>query len=377
MSQLLVRIAKISSSSIVKKHGLCFSELRSLSTAATPYLLFDETVQDEMTLSCEPLVELNLYDPRKEETVKIPDQTLTKELLRSRKVGSSRGWMVGKYDLSPMRWSYESTFHLTNMYNPCASASSRKVISLPPTKEKITDISLSASPEQEDCVVAALSSGKSLIMCRPGDSDWTPIKMPFYWASGMIYSKRDGKFYLNRVSKEEYDGPVDLIDTSSGFPQVSLYKGFPLSNIPQSRLEQLSSVDKYQHIVESPCGQSFTVYWLEESLTKEEFKALHPKEPPHQYFFKKKLKGFVVFRQDPEQRIASYTEDIGDLCIFLGDNEAFCVSATEYPGLKPNSVYFAKYDRGFGFYDLSSNTVHDVIDRPPFSCCNYWLAPLE
>ncbi|KFK24207.1 hypothetical protein AALP_AAs44809U000200 [Arabis alpina] len=212
MSQLLVRIAKISSSSMVKKHGLCFSELRSLSTAATPYLLFDHTDQDEMTLSCEPLVELNVYDPRKEETVKIPDQTLTKELLRSRKVGSSRGWMVGK---------------------------------------------------------------------------------------------------------------------------------------------------------------------LEESLTKEEFKALHPKEPPYQYFFTKKLKGFVVFRQDPEQRIASYTEDIGDLCIFLGDNEAFCVSATEYPGLKPNSVYFAKYDRGFGFYDLSSNTVHDVIDRPPFSCCNYWLAPLE
>ncbi|KFK22587.1 hypothetical protein AALP_AAs43189U000100, partial [Arabis alpina] len=158
------------------------------------------------------------------------------------------------------------------MYNPCASASSRKVISLPPTKEKITDISLSASPEQEGCVVAALSSGKSLIMCRPGDSDWTPIKMPFYCASGMIYSERDGKFYLNRVSKEEYDGPLDLIDSGSDFPQVSLYKGFPLSNIPQSRLEQLSSVDKYQHIVESPCGESFTVYWLEESLTKEEFK---------------------------------------------------------------------------------------------------------
>lgn len=62
-----------------------------------------------------------------------------------------------------------------------------------------------------------------------------------------------------------------------------------------------------------------------------------------------KPRGFVVFRQDPEQRIASYTEDIGDLCIFLSRSEAFCVSATEYPGLNPNSVYYAGAETGFGF----------------------------
>ncbi|VVB13036.1 unnamed protein product [Arabis nemorensis] len=147
MSQLLVRIAKISSSSI-GKHGLCFSEFRrSLSTAATPYLLFSETSKYEMTLSCEPLVELNLYDPRKDETVKFPDQTLRKELLSSTKVGSSRGWVV-------TRNLFNSKMHLTNMFNPCASASSRKVISLPTPKARICRISLSASPDQEDCVVA-------------------------------------------------------------------------------------------------------------------------------------------------------------------------------------------------------------------------------
>ncbi|KFK24807.1 hypothetical protein AALP_AA8G027500 [Arabis alpina] len=366
MSQLLGRIAKISSSSVVKKHGLCFSDFRSLSTAATPYLLFNPTDKYEMTLACEPLVELNLYDPRKDETVKFPDQTLTRQLLSATKGGSSRGWVVA-------RNIFDSTLHLTNMFNPCAS---RKVISLPPTKGRISRISLSASPDQEDCVLAAMSTGSSLIMCRLGDSDWTPIKTPFF-ASTMIYSERDGKFYLSRVGHEEYNGPVDLVDTSSGFPQVSLYQSFPYSEIPKSRLEQLSSTYKCQHIVESPSGESFIVYWLEDYLKKEESKASHAKEPPYHSSIKIKPRGFVVFRQDLEQRIASYTEDIGHLCIFLGDNEAFCVSTTEFPGLKPNSVYFAKYDTGFGFYDLSSNTVHDVINPPPYSCCNDWLAPLQ
>lgn len=247
MYQLFGRIAK-------KQHRLCFSELRSLSTAATPYLLFKETINKAVkTPSGEAVVELNLYDPRKDETVKFPDQTLTKELLTSTKVGSSRGWVVAKN-------LYDSTLRLTNMFNPCASVSSRKVISLPPTEDQICRISLSASPDQEDCVVAAMSTGSSLSVCRPGDSDWTHIKVPFF-ASGIMYSVRDGKFYLNRVSTEGYDGPVDLINTSSDFPEVSLYQSFPLSDIPKSRVEQLSSTTKSPRIVESPSGESFIVYW--------------------------------------------------------------------------------------------------------------------
>ncbi|KFK22474.1 hypothetical protein AALP_AAs47945U000100, partial [Arabis alpina] len=259
MSQLLVRIAKISSSSIVKNkkhHGLCFSEFRSLSTAATPYLLFHPTENEATTPTGEPLVELNLYDPRKHETVKFPDQTMTKELLKSSKIGSSRGWVVAKKQYDPI-------LRLTNMFNPCAS---RKVISLPPILYPITHISLSASPEQEDCVVAALSQCSSLFMCRPSDSEWTPVTVPMY-TSGMIYSERDKKFYLNKRLRGRYNGPIDFVDTSSGFPQMSLYQPSlidPSSDIPQSRVEQLSTASK--HIVESPSGELFIVYWFNEDF---------------------------------------------------------------------------------------------------------------
>lgn len=45
----------------------------------------------------------------------------------------------------------------------------------------------------------------------------------------------------------------------------------------------------------------------------------------------------MVYREDED----CYTYDIGDLCIFLGqNNEAFCLQASMFPGLKPNSIYF-------------------------------------
>ncbi|KFK38380.1 hypothetical protein AALP_AA3G106200 [Arabis alpina] len=376
MSQLLVRIAKISSSSVVKKkHGLCFSELRSFSSAATPYLLLQPTEKEATTPSGEAMVDLNVYDPRKDETVKFPDQTLTKELLTSLKARSSRGWVLAKNKV-------ESTWSLTNMFNPCAAASTRKVISLPPTKYQISGISLSASPEKEDCVVAAMSLCSSIIMCRPGDSEWTPVMVPMY-TSGMIYSERHGKFYLNKRLRGNYNGPVDFVDTSSGFPQMSLYQpslidpnsDFPFSDIPQSRVELHSTDDDLtmvHHIVESPSGEIFIVYWFNEyldfSVEFEKLEAAHAKAALDQSSIIIKPKGFAVFRPDPEQMIGSYTEDIGDLCIFLGSNEAFCVSASEYPGLKPNSIYFASPSTGFTEY-LDLNIEKSEASRakePPY-----------
>ncbi|CAL9228992.1 unnamed protein product [Arabidopsis halleri] len=376
MSQLLGRIAKISS--LVKKQRLCFSELRSFSTAATPYLLFCETnYRMARTPFGGAVVDINLYDPRKKETVKVPDQYLSKELQCTMKMGSSRGWVVA-------RNIFDSTLHLTNIFNPCASVSSHKVITLPPleddAKARISSISLSASPDQKDCVLAAKSSSSPFLsLWRPGDSAWTRIKVPFPASKVMMYSARDRKFYLlPRASKEEYEGPMDLINTSSGdFPQVTLYQRFPNSDIPVSRQEQLASTIKSQYLVESPSGDSFIVYWCNErSLYLKEGK-VEPwngkNPPPIRISCRSKTRTFVVFRQDLEQGISSYTEDIGDLCIFLGQREAFCVSATEYPGLHPNSVYYASSGTGFGYYDLSSNTLHDITHEAHFS----WLAPLQ
>lgn len=81
----------------------------------------------------------------------------------------------------------------------------------------------------------------------------------------------------------------------------------------------------------------------------------------------------MVFRQDGMSKDFGYTEDIGDLCIFLGASEAFCLTASMYPGLKPNSIYYIGH--GLGSYDLTSGTVHSFYPphAPMLNHVPYWI----
>lgn len=81
-----------------------------------------------------------------------------------------------------------------------------------------------------------------------------------------------------------------------------------------------------------------------------------------------KTKRFMVFREDEKSKYFSYTEDIGDVCIFLSASEAFCLTASMYPGLKPNSIYYIGH--GLGSYDLASGTVHS-FNPPRVPMLNY------
>ncbi|CAN7048145.1 hypothetical protein Bca4012_073884 [Brassica carinata] len=334
-------------------------KLRSLSTAAAqPYLLVRER---EVTLksSSERVVTLNLLDPCKLEMVKIPGKTLPTEVAKSLRIGSSKGW-VALTDLQ------NSKLRLTNLFNPCAS--SPTTITLPPldgSVARVSKVSLSASPNQRDCVVAAKLFAPLVSLCRPGDSEWTHIETPNnFFTSAVMHSMRDQKFYLHSPDT----APTDLIKTCSDFPPVSPYRRFPFSDIPKTTQDLYqSSIFRTQYLVESPSGDSFIVIWCMAGgkMEKETSRLMCD------------TKGFMVFNQDHGKKLCSYTQDIGDLCIFLGKNESFCVSATKYPGLNPNSVYFEGSETGFGFYELSSNTVHDLTHLAPFSAFYLWLAPLE
>ncbi|KAH0890047.1 LOW QUALITY PROTEIN: hypothetical protein HID58_052476, partial [Brassica napus] len=59
-------------------------------------------------------------------------------------------------------------------------------------------------------------------------------------------------------------------------------------------------------------------------------------EPPtgkEMTFLCRGTKRFMVFKEERRNKVMSYTEDIGDLCIFLGNSEPFCVKASSFPGL--------------------------------------------
>ena len=54
-------------------------------------------------------------------------------------------------------------------------------------------------------------------------------------------------------------------------------------------------------------------------------------------------KALMVFKIDDEGN-AVYTQDIGDLCIFISKSEPFCVPASSFPGMPSNRVAFLDFD---------------------------------
>ncbi|XP_010415522.1 PREDICTED: uncharacterized protein LOC104701525 [Camelina sativa] len=368
MSQILCRISKFSTS---RNRILCFRRSEFSTAATTPYLLLGSDLVGKSPCGGK-VVNFNLYDPRKQEQVKIENKILPKEVYKSHRIGSSRGWLalVNKKD---------STVRLANILNP-----SKKIISLPPiTRDKyeyVVNVSVSS-----DCVVAVKFYGSRVSICGPGDSAWTRIDVPCpsFLSSTVMYSERDRRLYLNNCNPD-YTGPTEFTPKSSGLnTPVCGYKRFIFSNFLEEMPElenemRLSRFKIQQQLVESSSGQSFIVLWFVERFTdKGEVAPWGDTRYNNSKDLRRKTQKIMVFRQDEEQGTGPYTDDIGDLCIFLGENESFCLSAKDFPGLSPNSVYFAGLGSGFGICDLASGTIRYLSDSdsspPPGSM--FWLPP--
>ncbi|ESQ49099.1 hypothetical protein EUTSA_v10021985mg [Eutrema salsugineum] len=354
------RVSKLSSP---LSQRLCFRQ-SGFSTATTaPYLLLGRDVVGK-SLCGGNVVNLNLYDPKKEEQVTMENKILGRG---TSPIGSSRGW------LATMK-KRDSTVSLINILDKPS-----KTISLPPLikdeTERLLNVSVSSESE-EDCVVAARFYGSRLSLCRLGDSEWTRIDVPCpdFRLSPVMYSDRDRKFYLNSCSSD-YTGPTDFTSKSGLVsPPVSGYVRFPLSNFPKlDNALSLQRINVQQQLVQSPSGESFIVLWAVDSFTSKGEAVEWEDEMFNQDDILIKTHKIMVFRQDTEKGIGAYTEDIGDLCIFVGENEPFCLSASDYPGLKPNSVYFAGHCSGYGVCDLASRTINYLSASPRHRL--FWLPP--
>ncbi|CAN8245772.1 unnamed protein product [Cochlearia groenlandica] len=358
MSHRLRRLFKLSCRSNVLVHN---KNVRLFSTG--PYL----------TLGCN-IVDVVLFEPAKEELVTVPNKTIPKELIDLNMMGASHGWGFF-YDKTHL------SVRITDIFNPFASKSKPEVIHLPrltlhsEQTEQVCNVAMSSSSPHGDgeecCVVAIKFLGRQVSMCRPGlDVEWTNISTPFNSCeySNLMYSKRDKRFYLTcpggkyllsyNLNSQAQDNPLELHE-------------FVLRDHPefdQSEWESLSSCSRTEYFVESPSdGERFLIKWYAQSFYSPELKGINYK-----------TKRFIVFREEEttEGSIMCYTEDIGDVCIFLASNEAFCVPASSIPGLKPNSIYFA--GRGFGCYNLTTGEAHhyktphgSVVANP------YWLPPFS
>ncbi|EOA32819.1 hypothetical protein CARUB_v10016130mg [Capsella rubella] len=317
---------------------------------------------------------LHLYDPVKEDTTKISDKTLPEELHTLQLQGISHGWglFMDQHDSSVVR--------ISNFFLPSASKLSPTVTPLPPfcplpdyKLESVRSVSMSSCPDQEDeeCVVAVKFTGFQLSLCVPGrDSEWTNIVTPFNYfhnSSSLTYSKRDKSFYM-LAPGSRFLASWYIHSKNWDYPKFHELRFHNIPRFSQSQWQLLDSSAKTEHFLEAPSGECFLVKCLPCVFNEKETI----------YY---RTNRFMVFRQEEASkdgvRNMCYIEDIGDLSIFIGDNEPFCVQASSCPGLKPNAIYFMGYD--FGVHDLATKTVHRFSDKGlpgPVFACPYWIPPV-
>lgn len=352
-------------------------------SSTNPYLVYGKTIYGNPDEDLHLRSDIHYFDPVKEDEVIVRDKALPLEFRgECFVVGMSHGWVVFKARSDGKK---DKVVYISDYYSPCGSKSNPKTIPLHPTGQPnipaqqlaITNAAMTCSPDQShDFAVAINCLGPVINFFRPGgkhkDSGSVHFKtfLQHFNQSKVMYSKRDEKFYTTSVGGQflvSYDAFFEEDMTGS---EVHELRFINQPELIQSEWELLDSCAKAVHLVESPSGQRFLIKWY----------AQNHQPGKKMTFLCRGTKRFMVFREEEETRVMSYTEDIGDLCIFLGNNEPFCVKASSFPGLNPNSIYFA--GDGFGVYDISTRKPRSF--RPKFpasfstaSLAFHWIPPMS
>ncbi|KAJ0236114.1 Uncharacterized protein HA466_0261100 [Hirschfeldia incana] len=365
MSQLLCRLTKLSfrNKDVIKQKGV---RLFSTSPCLALCCSWDATLG--LVEGRSYIGTVLFYHPAMGEIVRVPEKTIPQELFNSKLIGASQGWGF----LSEQ--SDHNSVHISDLFNHLADSKSntKMMIPLPPltsmpfgqTKVVWNVAMSSSSPHEEDCVVAIKFFGRQLSMCKPGrDLAWTNRLIPFDCSSensNLMYSKRDQRFYLPAPGGKFLCSWDLQFHNDPKFNELVFHN---LPQLPQSSWKLLDSCIREDHWVESPSGQSFLVKWYSRIGNNDVMEMV------------------LVFREEEDQvtskgtRNMCYTQDIGDLCIFLSRNDPFCVVASSCPGLIPNSIYMM--GNCLNIFDLTNGTL-SRFDSPkeiPFS--HFWIPPFS
>ncbi|CAF2093156.1 unnamed protein product [Brassica napus] len=216
-------------------------------------------------------------------------------------IGASHGWIATLKE--------DGILRLVDDLNPVASDANPKRIPLPPLD---------------------LSSA----FCKPaGQSpEWTNIKIenPCFCSSSRVMFS-------------------DLEDTSSGHgtlagsddPKLHKVQFQNLTKLHMATRELMDSCFTIEHLVESrPTRETFLVKQYKKTAKNKEGVDIM------------KTEFLMVFKLDDEGN-AVYTQDMGDLAMFLSMSEPFCVPASSFPGsMFRNNVIIYDYDE-MGIVDVS------------------------
>ncbi|KAG7538021.1 hypothetical protein ISN44_As13g018480 [Arabidopsis suecica] len=242
-------------------------------------------------------------------------------------IGSSHGWVATLKE--------DGILRLQDDLNPNASYTEPKRIPLPP----LVTLPL--------CLIAKL---KSLPMYRlkitPSGStseSQTPASTPLVSC-----------FRRNMTCFAYIIGSWDLHTDKHKIPKFQRLRFQNLPKLTKTKGELMDSCYKSEHLVESrTTGETFLVKWYRKAVWRG--------------MSKLKTKALMVFKLDDKGN-AVYTQDIGDLCIFLSKSEPFCVPVSSFPGMMlPNHVRLADVGET-GFFKLADYSIfaHNTIIGPGY-----------
>ncbi|KAJ0267122.1 Uncharacterized protein HA466_0009970 [Hirschfeldia incana] len=269
-------------------------------------------------------------------------------------VGSCNGWVATLKD--------DGVLRLQDDLNPTTSHTHPKHISLPPLvtlphcqTQIITNVSMStSSPEDEDCVVAVKFLGPQLSFCRPAQSqpEWTNIKIedPCFFSSRVMFSKIYDRFRIPG-SGGNLIGSWDLNKPKNN-PKIQRLQYQNLPKLTKIKRELLDLCSTSEHLVESrTTGETFLVKWFRKTSRRLSLM---------------RTKALMVFKIDEEGN-AVYTQDIGDLVMYISKSEPFCVPASSFPGLDRNSVQIVDVDEN-GTIRLHDSSIasHNIRFGAPY-----------
>ncbi|KAJ0234604.1 hypothetical protein HA466_0273140 [Hirschfeldia incana] len=190
----------------------------------------------------------------------------------------------------------------------------------------------SSSPrDDEDCILAVKFAGSQLSLCRPAagkNNKWINIKIENsgFSSSRVIYSKMDNKFAMV-ASWGRSIGYWNLVDEKFKVETC----GLVLPELLESEWEELDSCCKTMELVKLRSTKEMFMIKRFRKRNNEEGGRM---EKHKMWMFELKYSGW------------RYTQDIGDLCIFLSKSEPFCLKASSHQKCK-NSIYFLdKTERG-------------------------------
>lgn len=181
-------------------------------------------------------------------------------------IASSKGWLL----FSKESWSL-SEYDLY-LFNPKSGTQ----VKLPPLKSLPTTFRLSSPPKSSTCLVAVTLNRSRLLLCRPGDFNWTPILrdidyiyQDILFQDGILHALVNRRTVDDRYDDRDFDIHRTSYSVSVGgrHRRRRDYHIRVMEHIPDQKLEKVKLVS---YLVEVDNGELLVVQRKTDAVTRKQ-----------------------------------------------------------------------------------------------------------